>query len=529
MNSGESDSCPHTAAVLARLLDGDVAPPPAAAVADADCGAAPAPRTADPLTTDPLTSHARDCRPCQQTLRRARRLDALLAQGSGMRRGADPQARRDQWLLRATADATTAGETNAGVATAGRATAIHSAAPPIEPVVRSRGRAPAVVAALAAATFAIVLLRWPAAPTATPQLPPTPSAIGLAVPTEPAAFRLPNGLPPRQQRRERIAVEQRVAASPTELEQRLATEDLPLSARLAAAHDLLDRTRATAPAAAPATAALLQAIAGCGDRDVPSQQLHDQLLQMLLGAPWLLDRIADRLQRLDAPGTALQSVDLACLTIAARLDLATIDEALRRAIRRHPDAAPVLCAALRCTSRADGGASLLLDTWRDLVTRAHVADDERTARLWFTGQPDPMFAAIGRELRDSSDATRRRHCLLALAHATDADSCRLLQAWLHSQRRDEAHLAAHALSRLPRHRLQQLVPDAAASEAALLRAALAAADLPAARPWVAPLSLRADQRHRLRHAAPADFPMFASWFRHAPSPGPAGSDPDTTD
>ena len=187
------------------------------------------------------------------------------------------------------------------------------------------------------------------------------------------------------------------------------------------------------------------------------------------------------------------------------------------------------CAALRCAGREDGGASLLLDTWRDLVARAHVADDERTAHRWFAGQPDAMFAAIGRELRGSGDATRRRHCLLALAEATDAESCRLLQSWLHSQRRDEAHLAAYALSRLPRHRLQHLVPAAAASEAALLRAALVAADLPVTRPWVAQLSLRADQHQRLRHAAPADFPMIASWFRHSPTPGQDGFDPDPAD
>ena len=174
-------------------------------------------------------------------------------------------------------------------------------------------------------------------------------------------------------------------------------------------------------------------------------------------------------------------------------------------------------------------AALITPTIDDLVARAHVADDERTARQWFTGQPDAMFAAIGRELRESSDATRRRHCLLALAQATDAESCRLLESWLHSQRRDEANLAAYALSRLPRRRLQHLVPAAAASEAALLRAALVAADLPVTRPWVAQLSLRADQRHRLRHAEPADFPMFASWFRHSPTPGPAGSDPDPAD
>jgi hypothetical protein len=114
-----------------------------------------------------------------------------------------------------------------------------------------------------------------------------------------------------------------------------------------------------------------------------------------------------------------------------------------------------------------------------------------------------------------------------LACASDAATCRLLVATLRSPRRDEAHLAAYALSRQPRRHLQPLVPAAAIDDASLLRAALAVADLPATRPWVDQLGLRPGQRRRLTQATADDFVLLANWFRRSSRPDPL--DPAATE
>jgi hypothetical protein len=546
MTAARPFPCPQTAAALARLLDGDLAVvgrgndgfgggdrsghQPLWAAADGDAG-------------DELLGHVRECEACQQALRRARRLDAVLAQGSGRRWPPHGDPRRERWLQAAIAAAPVASTGRKELTAAAAAAAADAGADASPPVVGSRGRRwPVVAAAAAVLGVALLAIGWrlgsgwlpgtgwqrdetAAAPGAGSAPPPAVAPHEL-----PAPLLLPPGSTSWSLRRplDHSVADQPPTASRLDLQRQLCSE-LPAATRLAAARELLQRTRPSAPAANTTLTTLLLSLAGFGDRDAGERQLHDEVLRMCDDAAWLRESLAMRLERLSAPGGPPDRLGLATVTVAVRLGTPELDDAVRAVVRRHPDTMDVVAAALRCDRRRDGGTDLLLACWQDLAARGRIPDEVATAARWFHDQPAATYAGLRDQLQHTRDRDRRRVCLLALAAANDAASCRCLAELLHAPRRDEANLAAFALSRLPRPLLQPLVAAAEAADASLLRAALAAADLPASRSWLRQRSLRPDQLHKLRHATADDFPELSSWFRrdHAPrgvEPGPFASD-----
>ena len=535
MTAAQPFPCAQTAAALARLLDGDLAV--VGRGSDRSGGDEPLWAAADGAASDELLDHVRDCGACQLALRRARRLDAVLAQGSGRRWPQHGDPRRERWLQAAIAASPVASTSRATFATADAAlTASVAGVDAARAAVASRARRWPVVAAAVLLGSVLLATDWllgsgwirnQAATTPTATLVPPPA---VAPHELPAPLLLSPGRASWSLRRpiDRAVADQPPTASRIELQRQLCSE-LPAATRLAAARELVQRTRHTAPAAGATLSTLLLSLAGFGDRDAGERQLHDEVLRLCDDAAWLREALQQRLERLSAPGAPPDRLGLATVTVAARLGTTALDDALRAVVRRHPDTMDAVAAALRCDRRRDGGANLLLDCWQDLAARGRIADEAATAARWFHDQPAATYAGVRDQLQQTRERNRRRVCLLALAAADDAASCQCLAGLLHAPRRDEANLAAFALSRLPRPLLQPLVADAEAADASLLRAALAAAELPASRPWLRQRSLRPDQLHKLRHATADDFTELASWFRRDQPAGGVEPAPFATD
>ncbi|MFY9344251.1 MAG: hypothetical protein WAT39_17300, partial [Planctomycetota bacterium] len=82
-----------------------------------------------------------------------------------------------------------------------------------------------------------------------------------------------------------------------------------------------------------------------------------------------------------------------------------------------------------------------------------------------------------------------------------------------------AHAAAFALAQLPPSALRTLQPASGSDHEWLLRAALARADLPAARGWIDALALAPTERELLHRGPLARFPEVAGWFRDRAAAG----------
>ena len=483
--------CTRTDAVLARHLDGAL-----------DDGGQPGDGYAF-VSADLLHEHLRACAVCQTALRRARRLDAALAQATGrdlaahaQRRGASLPELQSRWFA-AVADRCTRSRATDRIAA--EATRPVVAASPTPTHHRLPRALTAPFAALAAGLLALVVLR----PQPTPPAAMATATVAMADAVAPAEVTLSTVTLPAvtlpadawlqwQKRRGTTApgqrtIEQRAQRSaPTlcELQGRVADAQLDARDRLGSARQLLAAAAPLGGHNRGALVALVEAMASHGDLTPAARQLHGELLDLLRATPHVLGAMQAHLHTLAGAEPRIDRSDLAFVLVAARLGVPALDAALRRLVRRHHDLAPCIAAALRGAERPHP-ATLLLDLWHDLAARGAVADDEHTAAAWFTGQGAAMFADLAAELRSSRDGARRLRCLLALGCAGDASSLPTLLERLDSTHVDEALTAAFAIACLPRHVLQPLVTMAARPDAYLLRAALVRADLPATRHWQA--------------------------------------------
>lgn len=500
--------CAKTDAVLALHLDGDL---------EAGGGDHHGYAFAD---SESLHAHLRECASCQTTLRRARRLDAALANAAGAALAAHERRPGSSWpeLQQRWFGALAA-----------------PVAPPTTParaLARPRARVAlrAAVAAAAAITLAIgIAIGWPSPhrPGRARDVVPAPVVAttgealaaarpAIAGPLLPAPDALRHGHP-RQATAAARAADQTPPVPVAQLAGCVADADKPPVDRLAATAALLAACRSCAPDPQAAFRSLLAALAGCGEFGT-APALHERQLELVRQAAPAQSHLATWLVELDAPGKALTRDDLAALVVGTRLGNPAVDGLLRRAVRRHPETAEIVAAALRCGARAQGGGRLLLDIWQDLALRGLLPGDSAEARGWFRAQPTTLFGEVVAELRRSHAADRRLHCLLALGAADDGSTVLPLLAHVASRHLDEAHAAAFALSCLPRSALAPLVTAAAADEAFLLRAALARAGHAAAASWIEALALRPAERQRLRESTLSEFPEVASWFRER---GPA--------
>lgn len=519
MSSPNPFPCAKTAAVLALHLDGDLAEPFAAAPEALGYGF---------VDNDSLHAHLRDCGSCQRALRRARRLDALLATTAGAAHGAHGQAPAAAWpQLQARWFAAAATDAAPLVAAPRAAVPVLAVARPVgpalaasvPPVVKRVGAWLAAAAALLVTALVLGLGRGPlatveaapaaSAPLATAEGPRAPSPTA-ALPLRPAADALPHRH--RRPNEPRRAEHQTLAAPVRELAAVVADSDRPAADRLAATRSLLTACRSFSPDPEGAMAALLVAMAAAGDFGT-TPAVHQAQLGLLRDSVCARSLLTRHLVALDAPDQGLDRDGTAALVVATRLGGDANDALVRRVVRRHPDGAGFVAAALRCGVRPAGGARLLLDLWHDLANRGLAGDDPATARAWFGAQPAALFAELDQELASSRLSDRRQRCLLALGIAADDATLPTLLAHAGSRHHDEAHAAAFAIAGLPRTVLAKVVPLADDDEAGLLRAALARAEHPAAKPWVEALGLRPSERRLLREATLAQFPAVVVWFR----------------
>jgi hypothetical protein len=505
MNPRAAFPCPRTDAVLAVHLDGDLLRNDGDALGYGfACG-------------ESLHEHVLVCGHCQVTLRRARRLDAALAQGAGATLANHPAATGADW----------------GTLAQRWFAAVQAPQAPPAPLAADPAKArrwPWWLAAAATVT-AVLTVPWLPSPKPLDAGPGTaPPAVAAASPPPvvpapveppPALAQLPASRFAARHLRElaaRNASAAQAPASPQTLAHIVADDGRAPPDRLAAAAGLLHALRASQAAASFAFPALLDSVASLDDRSGASAQLHGRLLDLLRRDAAMQTALAEALTALEARRTPTSRADLAVLTVAARLGADALDQRLRRVVRRHPDAIDAVAAALRCDVRPHGGARLLLDLWSEVARRGPL-DDAAGAARWFAGQPAGMVPELAAELATTRAAERRLRCLLALGQATEATAVPTLLARLRSSRHDDAHAAAFALSNLPRSCLTPLVAEAGSEAQFLLRAALARADLPAAKPWIDALALSPVERQRLHHGPLAEFPEVAGWFRERAASG----------
>lgn len=497
MNHEPASRCAKSDAVLARHLDGDLG-------GDFDDGYAFA-------CGETLHAHLCACDPCQQTLRRARRLDAALAGAAGRAIADHVAGTATSWQL-----------LEARWWRAVGAVGVVAAQTPAarEPVQRRTApslRAGAIATAVAVLAAGIVA-SWPAAVREVASardaatLPATAPPVA-GTPQPPAPMPLAADAVQRWRRHAEAAVPEQAVPTVAELSARLAAAATTPAERLDAAKLLFAAARPAAPTARAAHRAAIEALAGCGDRDAAACQLHRELLDLGRAAPHVTGPLAAWLAQLDAPATTVGRDELAAVIAGTRLGTRELDAAVRRVVRRHPDTANAVAAALRSEPRDDGGAALLLDLWHDLAVRGAHADDERVAPAWFAGQPPVTFAQVAAELRGCRSAPRRQRCLLALGQSPDPGALAILLEHARSPHHDEAHAAAFAIAAMPHALLATVAPLAGDDDAFLLRAALARAGLPAAQPWLHALSLQPAELARVRGCAFAEFSEITCWFR----------------
>lgn len=560
--------CARTNAVLAVHLDGDIA-------REAFDREAYEPLGYGFVSDDSLHTHLRECATCQMALQRARRLDAALATMAGRAvadqvatSGCSLEQLSEQWLNCAAMAAAGQASVAAGTANviAGQSAGMQTEEPVrVEDLdwlfdratqLRGRGHTPkreglrtgtmiAITGVLAAclatwlciATFDTATERDRSddqafAPeltsehdtrreeesAAAPELAPAP---GLAAAPElsPAPGLAPGQSLMRRMHaaRNRKLPEQRVAL-PNDLSNRVRNRDLSVPERLAAARHLLRATRAGSSAARHATEQLLLALAGCGDLDQADITLHEQLLDEVRSNGPVLMRIEHQLVSLPSrtrDRSELSHKELAAILVAARVENARLDQAIRRALRRNDAIAEVVASALRCGIRTNGSTQLLLDCWHDQIAIGKQENTPKWAEFWFRGQADTSFAQLANIHSRSHSAPERVRCLLAMGCVHDDSTLPPLLSQLTTPRRVEACAAACGLASLPHRILRQLLPKAKLQNASLLRAALARAGMPEADRWIQALALRKPQLHLMRTGSITRFAEVAAWFRNA--------------
>ena len=476
--------CPRTDAVLALHLDGDLGGP-----------LRPDESGYEFVCPQSLTEHLQDCASCQQALRRARRLDACLAEAAG-RRGAGQGDALDRLLTYALP-----------------ADLLHAAANTVETQAsaptRSVWRRLAALAAVAALLLTPVLwLPWlqRCAPQVTEQQLADLQMPGWRRDPQPAVAEQEHDATRRRTdpllvaadaaRRVRRLPPETAPQSPPPLAT-LADAAAPTPLRLLAGQHLLREldaspaanTAATRDLAAAVTAALASTLAEAPQivapqtaQPAPAQQptrdLAAALLDAARGSPRLINHLRQTLSQLanssSVPGRAEHEV----IGVAALLAQRDLDAALVRVVRRWPELASVLAAALRQDRGGGGRAALRFDAWQALAVRGELDEDFGSAALWFAGAPATTFAELDAELAASRTAARRMRCLLAMGCCDDARTLPWLLRQLGAARQDDALAAAYALSHLPHRDLQPLVPTARRErDAWLLRAALTQAGL----------------------------------------------------
>ncbi|MFT4513403.1 MAG: hypothetical protein ACI89X_001746 [Planctomycetota bacterium] len=317
--------------------------------------------------------------------------------------------------------------------------------------------------------------------------------------------------------RNRELPEQRTAR-PEDLSYRVRNRALSVPERLAAAQRLLRATRAGSSAARYATDQLLLALAGCGDLDQDDIALHEQLLDEVRSNGPVLVRLEHRLASLPARNrdrSELSHQALAAILVAARVENARLDQALRRGMRRNGAIADVVASALRCGVRATGTAQLLLACWHDQVAIGKQENTPKWAEFWFRGQATTSFAQLAQVHARSHSAPERVRCLLAMGCVHDNSTLPRLLAGLAAPRRVEACAAACGIASLPHRVLKQLLPKAKLQNAGLLRAALARAGMPEANRWIQTLALSKPQLRLMRTGPITRFSEVAAWFRNA--------------
>lgn len=535
--------------MLALHLDGDLAPDFAAG-GDDDHGYAFA-------CGDSLREHLRDCPRCQTALRRARRLDAALAQAAGATAAsrwglaahgaAEARERLEQrWFAAVSAAAAAvppAGPPPAALPAAvggGRSLVAGTRAAADDRAARrrllARGVLPLTFAAAVTFALAAVLLQpmprplvgLPPLEIADVHLPPAATPIAPApaapapAPTQYTAAAIQHlraadrRLGERRQNEHAVGTphpDERPAAAPEELGRRFTDGRLDPAERLRAFDRLLEVARGAGADALLARTACIEQLAGGGDGG--DGLLRGEAYTRLRTSPGMLGELRSRLIRLDAdPDGGGQPFRAAMATVFVASNIADreLDQWLRRVVRHRPDLVTGVLAAARSGLRPHGTATLLLDLWALLDARGAVADEATFAATWFVGQPAVVLAEVGELLRTSRSAPTRQRCLLALGHAADDTTVPVLLRTMRTAARGEALTAAFALGTLPHPVLAPLADDAADDDW-LLHAALARAGLPAARAWLEALDLRPHELARFARATLADWPGVAPWFR----------------
>lgn len=447
MNRSEPTWCRWSDAVLARHLDGELA---------------------DDVVDHPLDAHLQTCAHCQLALRRARRLDAVLAQDSGEFQheqlgNGELEAR---WF--------------AAVATASRGDSAVAARSVPASLLRHR-RWLAVAAAAALLGWFVLRPERTAtqgdpdqrrhAPAASAA--PGNSATPIASVDEPApaapspTSAMPSGL---------------ASSEPTGSEPRAVAIDL----RELRHWGIADRS--DKPSA--------KAVAASADDLAPPHSLATR----------------DLIARLQNRDTAV--LEPSFLRQALACNHADVDEALRRRMRRHPGSLALVAAAAREVPARGSTARLLLDLWEDAAARGDGTDHGLLAQQLFAGQSSITFRELGQLAGSRGHAVRQHRCWLALGWSHDLDPTSELLAVMHGPSREASVAAAFALSCQPSPRLLLLARTASAPDGFLVRAAFwrnGAPELAAAlTDWPLPTELQ----QQLRTCSFAIFTELVDGLRH---------------
>lgn len=549
-NDSPSNTCARTNAVLAVHLDGDLGNDKRDSMFQDQIE--PEQFGYGFVSHDSLHDHLRDCSSCQQSLQRARRLDAVLASTAGRcvvehsvaYGGFDELA--DRLLGRAMAAAASnpsAGETPGEptslrlVEATGQSSELQSGA--VQPGAVQSGAvegtrtgtwiaAGSVAAACLATWLSFASVDGAKSDNGAASSQPSEHIAQVAAPEQPgsqadsAAGPVTASLPASLARRMHAARNRELpnqrTASPNELAARMADRQLSVPDRLAAARRLIQATRTGSMDARHATDELLAALASCGDNDNHELTVHEQLLDMLRSNSSLLVRIEHRLlatlEMHDFDAASIET--FGAIVVAARVDNKRLDSVLRRTLRRHEEVGDAIASGLRCGVRLHGAGKLLLNCWHDQVASGSQENTPKWAAFWFRGQSLASFAELAQlRLATRSHADRVR-CCLAMGCVNDDSTLPALLAALKSPRRDESCAAAWGIASLPHRVLKQLLPKAKVQSASILRAALARAGMRQANPWLEQLALSKPQLRLLRSGPLRRFPEVIAWFRNGP-------------
>lgn len=467
MNRSEPTGCRWSDDVLARHLDGALA---------------------DDAADQALDEHLQACGRCQQALRRARRLDAVLAQESGEFQ--HERLRTDE--LEARWFAAVAAAAHGAPTAAARAT----------PVGFARLRRWLAIAAAAA------LLGWFALRSARVGAPsagadphghlPAPVASAGSVPSVgnapssespssgfPSSGFPPSGFPPSGSPFNGSPSSGSPVPGSPGFEARSVAIDLRQLEHWGAA-DRASHTSAPAPAVN---------LASVDERTAPNPTaLRD-----------LIARLQDRDSSVLEPSFLRRA--LAC-------NHPDVDEALRRRMRRHPGSLGLVAAAARETAARGSTARLLLDLWEDSAVRSSGTDDGALAQQLFSGQSAATFRELGQLASTRGHVVRQHRCWLGLGWSHDLDPTTELLAAVHGSSHEASVAAAFALSCQPWPRLLPLARAADAPNGFLVRAALWRNGAPELACALADRSLAPELLSQLRACSLATFTELVDGLRH---------------